>query len=114
MEPENATPKYRELEKRFEELVSQERQVLKKGEFERLYTREGGSGLNAFTNTDMTVYFVNVPKNKLELWFWLESDRLSQSLSGIAVAPALDHLFDLGFHVGRELHAHRFSSYRPA
>src|SRR5262249_12285468 len=76
--PENATPRHRELEKRFTELVAKEREVLTKAEFERVYVKEGGSGLNAFTNTDMTVYFVNVPKNKLELWFWMESDRLKE------------------------------------
>ena len=26
--------------------------------------------------TDFTIYFINVPSNKLELWFWMESDRL--------------------------------------
>ena len=28
------------------------------------------------TNADVTVYFIDVPANKLELWFWMESDRL--------------------------------------
>jgi membrane carboxypeptidase/penicillin-binding protein len=28
------------------------------------------------TTNDFTVYFINVPANKLELWFWMESDRL--------------------------------------
>ncbi|HKC25270.1 MAG TPA: pitrilysin family protein [Thermoanaerobaculia bacterium] len=74
--PESATPRWRDLQKRFEELVVKERNVLAKAEFERIYTKEGASGLNAFTNQDMTVYFVTVPKNKLELWFWMESDRL--------------------------------------
>jgi predicted Zn-dependent peptidase len=74
--PESATPRWRELQRRFEELVVKEREVLQNAEFERIYTKEGASGLNAFTNQDMTVYFVTVPKNKLELWFWMESDRL--------------------------------------
>ena len=26
---------------------------------------------------DWTIYFINVPSNKLELWFWMESDRLA-------------------------------------
>jgi predicted Zn-dependent peptidase len=33
--------------------------------------------MNAFTTHDMTGYFVTVPKNKLELWMWMESDRLT-------------------------------------
>ena len=32
--------------------------------------------MNAMTSYDFTMYFVNVPANKLELWFWMESDRL--------------------------------------
>ena len=32
--------------------------------------------MNAGTSYDYTIYFVNVPANKLELWFWMESDRL--------------------------------------
>jgi predicted Zn-dependent peptidase len=33
--------------------------------------------MNAFTSEDMTAYFENVPANKLELWMWLESDRIA-------------------------------------
>ena len=36
----------------------------------------GRVGMNAGTSYDYTIYFVNVPANKLELWFWMESDRL--------------------------------------
>jgi predicted Zn-dependent peptidase len=32
--------------------------------------------MNAYTSTDLTAYFVNVPANKLELWMWMESERL--------------------------------------
>ena len=32
--------------------------------------------MNAGTSNDFTIYFINVPANKLELWFWMESDRL--------------------------------------
>ncbi|HQG47314.1 MAG TPA: pitrilysin family protein, partial [bacterium] len=35
----------------------------------------GGTGLNAFTSYDQTVYFYNLPSNKVELWMSLESDR---------------------------------------
>ncbi|MGA1223518.1 MAG: insulinase family protein, partial [Phycisphaerales bacterium] len=48
-----------------------------KDEFDKIYTAEGGSGMNAFTSNDVTFYFINVPSNKLELWAWMESDRLS-------------------------------------
>jgi predicted Zn-dependent peptidase len=32
--------------------------------------------MNAFTTEDMTAYFINVPANKLELWMWMESERI--------------------------------------
>jgi predicted Zn-dependent peptidase len=74
--PENRTARYKELEKQFDELVKAQRDLLVKNEFDRIYTKQGGSGMNAFTTNDMTGYFVTVPKNKLELWAWMESDRL--------------------------------------
>jgi predicted Zn-dependent peptidase len=76
LKPENKTPRLRELEKKFDALIAQQREVLVKNEFDRIYTNGGGSGMNAFTNTDMTGYFINVPSNKLELWMWMESERL--------------------------------------
>jgi predicted Zn-dependent peptidase len=51
-----------------------------KDEFDKLYTGQGGSGMNAFTSNDVTFYFINVPANKFELWAWMESDRLSNSV----------------------------------
>ena len=74
--PENKTPRWRELNKRFQELVAEQRTNLVKNEFSKIYDSSGGSGMNAFTSEDMTVYFVNVPANKLELWMWMESERL--------------------------------------
>ncbi|MCL4807061.1 MAG: insulinase family protein [Thermoanaerobaculia bacterium] len=74
--PENRTPRYKELEAKFDALVKEQRDLLVKNEFDRIYTKNGASGMNAFTSYDMTAYFITVPKNKLELWFWMESDRL--------------------------------------
>jgi predicted Zn-dependent peptidase len=74
--PENWTPRYRELESRLDALVKQQRETIIKDHFTRLYTSNGGEALNAATFPDHTSYFVRVPANKLELWAWLESDRL--------------------------------------
>ncbi len=74
--PENQTERYRELEKKFNELVAKQREILVKNEFDRIYTTAGGSGMNAFTTEDLTAYFITVPANKLELWCWMESERL--------------------------------------
>ena len=50
--------------------------MLVKNEFDRIYTMAGASGMNAFTTADITGYFITVPANKLELWMWMESERL--------------------------------------
>ena len=65
-----------ELQLRFDDLVERQRGLMKKDEFDQIYTQNGASFLNAFTNSDMTVYLITVPANKVELWFWMESDRL--------------------------------------
>jgi len=74
--PENRTERLKELDQQFNELIARQRDVLVKNEFDRVYTTAGGSGMNAFTSEDMTVYFITVPANKLELWMWMESERL--------------------------------------
>lgn len=74
--PENFTPRYRELQEEFKKLIAAQREILVKNEFDRIYTAAGASGMNAFTYYDMTGYFINVPANKLQLWMWMESERL--------------------------------------
>ncbi|MEO7299291.1 MAG: pitrilysin family protein [Verrucomicrobiota bacterium] len=74
--PENMTPHWRELEKKFNELIQRQREILVKNEFFNIYTAAGGSGMNAYTSEDMTAYHITVPANKLELWMWMESGRL--------------------------------------
>ncbi|HXG47231.1 MAG TPA: pitrilysin family protein [Methylomirabilota bacterium] len=76
LKPENKTPRLRELEKQFNELIARQREILVKNEFDRIYTTAGGSGMNAFTTADLTAYFITVPANKLELWMWMESERI--------------------------------------
>jgi predicted Zn-dependent peptidase len=74
--PENKTARYKELEKQFNELIKQQREIMVKNEFDRVYTAAGGSQMNAFTSTDMTAYFITVPANRLEFFMWMESERL--------------------------------------
>lgn len=76
LKPENKTARYRELEAEFNKLITEQREILVKNEFDKVYSAEGGSKMNAFTTEDMTGYFVNVPANKLELWMWMESERI--------------------------------------
>ena len=74
--PESWTDRYRELDKQFDALVQEQRAITVKDQLDQIYTANGGEFLNAFTSEDQTAYFVRVPKNRLELWAWLESDRL--------------------------------------
>lgn len=76
LKPENRTPRLQELHRQFNDLIQQQRELLVKNEFDRIYTTAGASGMNAFTSEDMTCYFITVPANKLELWMWMESERL--------------------------------------
>lgn len=61
-------------------LSSKHRELFIDNELWELYTRHGGTGLNAFTSNLMTAYFVTLPSNKLELFFWLESDRMQNAV----------------------------------
>ena len=74
--PENRTPRLEELYKQMKELQDEQHTYIVKDEYDKVYTTLGASGMNAFTNTDATTYFITVPANKLELWFWMESGRL--------------------------------------
>lgn len=75
-DPQYRSARHKELLARFNDLTKREKELMVKDEFDRIYTTAGGSGMNAGTSNDFTVYFINVPANKLELWFWMESDRL--------------------------------------
>jgi predicted Zn-dependent peptidase len=74
--PESKTARYRELEQQFDALVQEQRANMIKNEFDNVLQRNGATMINAFTNEDQTFYFEAVPANKLELWFWMEADRL--------------------------------------
>ena len=73
--PGSRTAKYRELEEEFDKLILEQRELILKEPLNKIYAKNGGFFLNAFTSEDMTGYFVRVPKNKIELYMWLESDR---------------------------------------
>ena len=63
------------LETRFRDAQEAAGKYVKANEFGEIIDREGGVGLNAFTNTDETGYFFSMPANKFELWAYLESER---------------------------------------
>jgi predicted Zn-dependent peptidase len=59
------------------ELLTKQRKLIKKDEIWELYQNNGGTQLNAWTADDMTAYIVTLPKNRVELFYWIESDRMS-------------------------------------
>jgi predicted Zn-dependent peptidase len=75
-DPKNRTPRHQELLGELAKLEKEQKDLIVKNEFDKIYTSAGASGMNAGTTQDFTIYFINVPSNKLELWFWMESDRL--------------------------------------
>lgn len=74
--PDAWTERYRELEKQINDLIEAQRDIIIKDELSRIYSNAGATGLNAFTSYDLTFYIITVPSNRIELFFWLESDRL--------------------------------------
>ncbi|MFK7759394.1 MAG: M16 family metallopeptidase [Phycisphaerales bacterium] len=75
-DPANDTDELRELRAQMTAIQDQQAEITIKNEFDKIYTGNGGSGMNAGTSNDFTVFYINIPSNKLELWSWMESDRL--------------------------------------
>ena len=75
-DPKNLTDKHNQLLQELAAIEKESKALIVQSELDKIYTNAGASGLNAETSNDYTVYFINVPSNKLELWFWMESDRL--------------------------------------
>ncbi len=64
-----------QLEAEFRAHIDSAKVWLEEAAFDKLVSRNGAVGLNAFTSADQTGYMYSLPSNKLELWFALESDR---------------------------------------
>jgi predicted Zn-dependent peptidase len=75
-DPGQRSARHRELLAKFAELSQAEKALEIKDEFDRIYTNAGAADSNATTTPDFTLYYVKVPVKRLELWFWMESDRL--------------------------------------
>ncbi|MBK9170845.1 MAG: insulinase family protein [Bryobacterales bacterium] len=75
-DPKVRTPRHQKLLEEFNRLNARQKELLVTNEFDRIYTSEGAAGMNAGTSQDFTIYYISVPANKLELWYWMEADRL--------------------------------------
>lgn len=61
-------------------VVNEHRKIFVKDELWSAYQAAGGTGLNAFTSDLMTAYIVTLPKDKIELFMWLEADRMQNAV----------------------------------
>ncbi|MEJ2203263.1 MAG: pitrilysin family protein [Gemmatimonadota bacterium] len=66
-----------ELSEAIESLEDTARTFVEPNEFDRILSRAGARGLNATTTNESTMYFVELPANRAELWFVLEADRMT-------------------------------------
>jgi predicted Zn-dependent peptidase len=69
--------KLKELEAAFKAAQAEAHKYVIPNQFTDVAERNGAEGLNASTGLDETQYFWSMPENRLELWAWLESGRLS-------------------------------------
>jgi predicted Zn-dependent peptidase len=75
-DPQARSPRLQSLLQEFRATVEEQRPLVVRNEIQAIYSQAGATRVNAGTGSDWTVYVANVPAGKLELWFWLESDRL--------------------------------------
>ncbi|MCE1246671.1 MAG: insulinase family protein [Firmicutes bacterium] len=64
------------LWKQVADLQAKQSKYMVKNEIHTIYDEAGGRGLNASTGFDATDYYLLLPSNKLELWAFVEADRM--------------------------------------
>ncbi|MCP5004230.1 MAG: insulinase family protein, partial [Planctomycetes bacterium] len=64
------------LEKQLQDVWKRQKGLIIKDEMWSIYLKNGATGLNASTSNDATFYYCNLPSNRLELWAFMESDRM--------------------------------------
>ena len=74
------TATVKKLTAEHDSLLNEQRKLFVKDELWGAYQSAGGTGLNAFTTDLMTAYIVTLPKDKIELFMWLESDRMQNAV----------------------------------
>jgi predicted Zn-dependent peptidase len=64
------------LESELSGVWKKQKELIVKDEMWSIYLKNGATGLNASTSNDATYYYCNLPANRLELWAFMESDRM--------------------------------------
>ncbi len=72
--------KLEELHKAFVAAQAAAEKYVIPNQFTEVAERNGAEGLNAETGLDDTMYFWSMPENRLQLWAWLESSRLADTV----------------------------------
>jgi len=67
--------KLQSLQEQLKAAMDKAAEYVEENEYPRIIEENGGVGMNAGTSEDATNYFYNFPRNRLELWFLLESQR---------------------------------------
>jgi len=68
--------KLAELKKAFEDAQDAAQKYVIPNQFSEIAEQNGAVGINASTGEDSTQYFWSMPENRLQLWAYLESDRI--------------------------------------
>ena len=71
---------YEPLVKRMEELQKEQAKYTVPNELLKIVQKNGGLNFNASTGNDFTSYYVSFPSHKMELWAYLESERLKNRI----------------------------------
>src|SRR5580693_7552369 len=66
------------LEAQVKDAIATADSFVEENEYDRIVESNGGVGMNASTAEDSTNYFYSFPENRIELWFYLESERFLQ------------------------------------
>jgi predicted Zn-dependent peptidase len=72
--------KLAELKKAFQQAQDEAHKYVVPNQFTEVVERNGANDLNAQTGLDETMYYWSMPENRLELWAWLESSRLADTV----------------------------------
>lgn len=72
--------KLADLKKAFDEAQAAAQKFVVPNQFTDVADRNGAQDLNAQTGLDETMFYWSMPENRLELWAWLESSRLADTV----------------------------------
>lgn len=69
--------KLKQLHAAFEQAQAEAQKYVVPNQFTEIAEANGATGLNASTSLDETQYFWSMPSNRLQLWAYMESDRIA-------------------------------------